>query len=79
LTERDWDILEYLADGLTAREVAAELGLRKDSVSRQLRRMAPKIGAKTTRRCLVRAIETELLVVLDGKLQRNPLTWENSP
>lgn len=74
LTEREWDLLLMLAGGFTGREAAAEFGLKTMSVSRALRRLKEKIGARNQAHVLVRAMELGFLVVIDGELQRNPET-----
>jgi DNA-binding NarL/FixJ family response regulator len=74
LTEREWDILEYLVDGYRARAIADEMGWRSSSLSRYLLRMQNKLGARSSAHITVRATELGLLAVIDGQLQRNPET-----
>lgn len=74
LTEREWDIVEFLVDGARSRAIAEQLGWTTSSVSRYMLRIQNKLGAKSTIHILVRALELDLLVLIDGTLQRNPDT-----
>jgi DNA-binding NarL/FixJ family response regulator len=47
LTERELDVLEYLALGLTRVEIADELGLSVNTVRTHLQRLLAKLGVHT--------------------------------
>ncbi len=74
LSRREWDVVEFLADGLRNRDICQELGLQTSTVTRYCLRLQEKLNAWSTAHILVRAMELGLLVLLDGKVQRNPLT-----
>lgn len=74
LSDREWDLLEYLVDGYRTSTIAEEIGWTTTSVSRYFLRMRKKLQAKSSAHILIRAIEVELLVLLDGTVQRNPAT-----
>lgn len=74
LTEREWDLLEYLKDGFRMVDIANHLGWRRTSVSRYFLRMQKKLEARSTVHIVSRAYELGLLVVVNGEGQRNPAT-----
>lgn len=74
LSEREWDILEYLVDGYRNRDICRELGLQTSTITRYFLRLQAKLEAKSVAHCLVRAFEVELLILVDGTVIRNPAT-----
>lgn len=44
LTDREWDVLSFIADGLTTAEIAACLVIERKSIENYKRRIGKKLG-----------------------------------
>lgn len=63
LTQRQFDTLLLLADGETGSTIAAELGVRPDTVHVFTAQLKAKLGAKSTAHAVAIAYHTGLLAV----------------
>jgi len=61
LTAHERDLLQRLADGETADEVAASWGVRADSVRASRRRLVAKLGCRTACEAVAHAIRSGLI------------------
>jgi LuxR family maltose regulon positive regulatory protein len=61
LTEREQTVLGLLPTGLSAREIADELGISRDTVKTHTRRVYQKLGVSTRRSAVARGRELGLL------------------
>ena len=63
LSPRQRDILASLARGLTNKDIAAQLGIRKDSVEKYIKTLLAKIGAANRTEAVAIALRKQLLKV----------------
>lgn len=60
LTQREWEVLASVADGLTTRQIAGEFELSPTTIRTYLRRIFAKLGV----RCRAAAVSTGFAILL---------------
>ncbi|WP_084299894.1 helix-turn-helix transcriptional regulator [Chitinimonas koreensis] len=63
LTPRELDCLRTVAEGMTAREAAAKLGVAESTIVQHLKRVAEKLGTSGREQSITRAISLGLIKV----------------
>ncbi len=56
LSKREWDVLWLLAEGLSDRDIAARLGIGKETVRTHMAGLLGKLGAESRLQALVLAV-----------------------
>jgi DNA-binding CsgD family transcriptional regulator len=62
LTPREKDVLSYSAGGMTAKQIAAHLGLSQKTIAHTLERARNSLGAVSTMEAVAKALVYELIV-----------------
>lgn len=61
LTDRETELLKWLAQGLTNQQIGARMFVSEGSIKQYLSRIGSKVGAKSRTQILVRAIQLNLI------------------
>ncbi len=67
LTDRETELLRWLAQGLTNQQIGANMYVSEGSIKQYLSRIGAKVGAKSRTQILVRAIQLNLIDPYDSE------------
>lgn len=65
--QKSIDILTHLANGLTIKEIAYEVGMKKENLRKKMRKMRVAVGAKNSTELVAHAFKNGILPAVNGQ------------